>query len=75
VAGSLSKRGAQFLRSPVAIRDEGGIATQAHHQPGRAALASVQVAGKMHTADHALPCVFRRARQQLRAPLGQHVRQ
>jgi hypothetical protein len=73
VAGTLSQRGAQLLRGPVAVGDERGVLTQAFDQPGRAALARLQIARKVHAADHALPRVLRRARQQLRAPLGQHV--
>jgi len=74
VAGSLSQR-AQFLRGRLARGDEGGAAPHPLHEPGRALPAGFQVARKMHAAHHSLPGVVRRARQQLRAALGQHVGQ
>jgi hypothetical protein len=75
VAGSLSQGGAQVLRGAVAVGDERGIAPHALHEPRRALLAGFEIAGKMHAAHHALPRVFRRARQQLLAPLRHHVGQ
>jgi len=63
VAGPLSQRGAQFLRGPVAIRQEGGTAAHVLHQPGCAALAGLEIAREVHAAHHALPGEFRRARQ------------
>ncbi|HEX6398828.1 MAG TPA: hypothetical protein VFZ95_15495 [Steroidobacteraceae bacterium] len=75
MAGPLSERGAQLLRGTVAVGDERGVATQASDQPGRAALAGVEIAGKVHAAHHALPRVVRGACQQLLASLGQHVGQ
>jgi len=75
VAGSLSQRGAQFARGARASYDEGWAALHPLHEPGRALPAGFQVARKVHAAHHALPGVFRRARQQLRAALGQHVGQ
>jgi hypothetical protein len=73
VAGSLSARGAQLVRGPLAGGDEIGVATQSLHEPGRAAPAGFQIAREMHAAHHALPRIAGRARQQLRAPLRHHV--
>lgn len=71
----MSQCAAQFLCGAVTVGDEGGIATQPFHQPGRATLAGIEVAGEVHAADHALARIFRRARQQLFTPFRQHVRQ
>jgi hypothetical protein len=75
VAGSLSQRRAHLPRGLFAGRDEARIAPHPLHEPGRALPAGFQVARKVHAAHHALPRVFCRARQQLRAAFGQHIGQ
>jgi hypothetical protein len=74
VAGALSRQyGAQFLRGAVAVGDELGILPQLPDEPGGAALAGRQVAGKMHAAHHALARECSGARQQPIPALGHHV--
>lgn len=74
MAGALSGQdGAQLPRGAVAIGAERGILPQLLDEPGGAAFTGGQVAGKMHTAHHALARECGRARQQPIAALGHHV--
>lgn len=74
MAGALSGQyGAQLPSGTIAIGDEVGIVPHVLDEPGGAALAGGQVAGKMHAAHHALAREAGGARQQPIATLGHHV--
>lgn len=75
MAGRLSEGGAQLLRGTVVVGDEARFAAQPLHQPLGTDLAGLDVAWKMHAADHALPREMGSALQELLAARGQHVGQ
>jgi hypothetical protein len=74
VARALSgQHGPQFPRGAVAIGDEGGSVPQSRDEPRGAALAGRDIAGEVHTANHALPRESGGALQQVVAALRNHV--